>query len=55
MRPGQRRALPDTPEGRLDDLFETAKAHLRAKVERTRSEAGKAHCELAPAEPLTAA
>jgi IS5 family transposase len=33
MRPGQRRALPDTPEGRLEDLFETAKAHLRAKVE----------------------
>jgi IS5 family transposase len=33
MRPGQRRALPDTPEGRLENLFETAKAHLRAKVE----------------------
>jgi IS5 family transposase len=33
MRPGQRRALPDTPEGRLEDLVETAKAHLRAKVE----------------------
>ena len=33
MRPGQRRALPDTAEGRLEDLFETAKAHLRAKVE----------------------
>jgi IS5 family transposase len=33
MRPGKRRALPDTPEGRLDDLFETAKAHVRAKVE----------------------
>jgi IS5 family transposase len=25
--------LPDTPEGRLDDLIETAKAHFRAKVE----------------------
>ena len=25
--------LPDTPEGRLDDLVETAKAHIRAKVE----------------------
>jgi IS5 family transposase len=27
MRPGKRRALPATPEGRLDDLIETAKAH----------------------------
>ena len=33
MRPGQRRALPDTAQGRLEDLIETAKAHLRAKVE----------------------
>ena len=33
MRPGKRRALPDTPEGRLDDQIETAKAHIRAKVE----------------------
>jgi len=33
MRPGQRRALPDTPEGWLEDLVEMAKAHLRAKVE----------------------
>ena len=33
MRPGKRRALPDTPEGRVDDLIETAKAHFRAKVE----------------------
>ena len=33
MRPGKRRALPNTPEGRLDDLIETAKAHFRAKVE----------------------
>ena len=33
MRPGQRRALPETPEGRVDDLIETAKAHFRAKVE----------------------
>ena len=33
MRPGKRRTLPDTPEGRLDDLVETAKAHIRAKVE----------------------
>ena len=33
MRPGKRRALPDTPEGRMDDLIETAKAHFRAKVE----------------------
>ncbi len=30
MRPGERRALPDTPEGQLDDLIETAKAHIRA-------------------------
>jgi IS5 family transposase len=33
MRPGKRRALPDTPEGRVDDLIETAKAHIRTKVE----------------------
>lgn len=33
MRPGKRRALPETPEGRVDDLIETAKAHFRAKVE----------------------
>lgn len=33
MRPGKRRVLPDIPEGRLDDLDETAKAHIRAKVE----------------------
>jgi IS5 family transposase len=33
MRPGKRRALPDTPEGRVDDLIETAKAHIRAKGE----------------------
>ena len=33
MRPGKRRTLPATPEGRLDDLIETAKAHFRAKVE----------------------
>ncbi len=34
MRLGKRRVLPDTPEGRVDDLIETAKAHIRAKVER---------------------
>jgi IS5 family transposase len=33
MRPGKRRALPDTPEGRLEDLVETSKSHIRAKVE----------------------
>jgi IS5 family transposase len=33
MRPGKRRLLPDTPEGRLLDLIETAKAHIRAKGE----------------------
>ena len=33
MKPGQRRVLPETPEGRLLDLIETAKAHFRAKVE----------------------
>jgi IS5 family transposase len=33
MRPGKRRALPDTTEWRLDDLVETAKAHIRAKGE----------------------
>jgi IS5 family transposase len=33
MRPGKRRVLPDTPEGRLEDLVETAKAHIRAKGE----------------------
>ena len=33
MRPGKRRALPTSPEGRLDDLIEAAKAHIRAKGE----------------------
>jgi IS5 family transposase len=33
MRPGKRRALPDTPDGRVQDLIETAKAHIRSKVE----------------------
>ena len=33
MRPGKRWALPDTPDGRLQDLIETAKAHVRAKCE----------------------
>lgn len=33
MRRGKRRVLPDTPEGRLDDLLERATAHIRAKVE----------------------
>ncbi len=33
MRPGKRRALPDTPEGRLDDLVETATAHFGSEGE----------------------
>ena len=33
MRPCKRRGLPDTPEGRLHDLIEAAKAHVRAKIE----------------------
>lgn len=33
MRAGNRRLLPDTPAGRLDDLVETAKAHIRSKLE----------------------
>ena len=33
MRPGKRRALRDTADGRLLDLIETAKAHIRAKGE----------------------
>jgi IS5 family transposase len=33
MRPGKRCALLNTQEGRLDDLVETAKAHIRAKGE----------------------
>ena len=33
MRQGKRRALPETPDGRLQDLIETAKAHVRANVE----------------------
>ena len=33
MRPGKRRVMPATPDGRLLDLVETAKAHIRAKVE----------------------
>lgn len=33
MRPGRRRVLQYSPEGRLEDLVETAKAHIRSKVE----------------------
>jgi IS5 family transposase len=33
MKPGQRRVLTETPEGKLLDLIETAKAHFRAKME----------------------
>ena len=33
MRPGKRSGFPNTPEGRLQDLIEQAKAHLRSKVE----------------------
>ncbi|MEX1317183.1 MAG: IS5 family transposase, partial [Synechococcaceae cyanobacterium] len=33
MRPGKGRSLPDTPDGKLQDLVETAKAHIRAKGE----------------------
>jgi len=33
MKPGQRRVLPDSAEGRLFDLIEAAKMHFRAKVE----------------------
>jgi len=33
MRPGKRRVLPDTPDGRLQDQIETANAHIRSKVE----------------------
>ena len=33
MRPGKRRQLPATPEGRLQEFCEKAKAHIRAKVE----------------------
>ena len=31
MRVGKHRAMPDTAEGRLQDLIETAKADIRAK------------------------
>ena len=33
MRPGKLTILPDTPEGRLADLVETAKGHIRSNVE----------------------
>lgn len=33
VRPRKRRTLPDSPEGRLQDLIETAKVHVRAKIE----------------------
>jgi IS5 family transposase len=33
IRPGRRRTLPDTPEGKLQDLIETTKAHIHSKVE----------------------
>jgi hypothetical protein len=32
LRPGKRRALPNTPEWRIDGLVETAKVQFRAKV-----------------------
>jgi len=31
MPPGKLRAVPDTPEGRMKDVNETAKTHIRAK------------------------
>jgi IS5 family transposase len=37
MRPGKRRALPDTPEGRLDDLIETAIAGTASACSRLTS------------------
>jgi len=33
MRPGKRRAQPDNQDGRVLDLVETAKTHIRANVE----------------------
>jgi IS5 family transposase len=33
MRPAKCRVFPDTPDGRLENLAEAAKAHIRAKVE----------------------
>jgi len=33
IRSGKRLVLPDKPEGLLADLFETANAHIRSKVE----------------------
>ena len=33
MRPRTRSALPDSPDGKLQHLIETAKAHIRSKVE----------------------
>ena len=33
LRPGKWRVLPDTPEGKLQDLIEAAKAHIRARLE----------------------
>jgi IS5 family transposase len=33
MRPGERKALPDTPDGLLQDLVENARANIRARGE----------------------
>jgi IS5 family transposase len=33
MRSGKRRVLPDTPDGRLQNLIDTLKSHIRSKVE----------------------
>lgn len=33
MKPGERMALAETPEGRLENLLETAHAHIRSQVE----------------------
>jgi IS5 family transposase len=37
MRPGKRRALPDTPDGKLEDLIEAAKKHTSAPRSNTHS------------------
>lgn len=33
MQPSKRRALPDTPDGRMQDLIETVKAQIHSKIE----------------------
>lgn len=48
IRPGIRRALPETPDGMLQDLIETAKAHIHTKVEHSFRAIKQQYCSRKP-------